>query len=1537
MPPRRMKAEMTHPPTVSGWSDSQLFRRSLVLQGDRVTGDDDERSVAVIGMGCRLPGHADTPDAFWDLLRDGRDAIGPIPSDRMEVDRLYDCEPAVPGHIMSRYGGYLDHIDRFDAGFFHVSPREAARMDPQQRLVLETAWESMEDSGTPAARLSGRRVGVFVGQWLHDFEMRLLADPERTDFEMTIGSGRYTTAGRLSNLLNLQGPSLVLDTACASSLTAVHLAVQSLRSGECAMAFAGGVNVILNPHITIGYSQARMMAPDGHCKFCDAAADGYVRSEGAGMILLKRLGDARADGDRIHAVIRGSALNNDGNASGSFGRPSRLGQEALIAAAVEDAGVTPASVGYVEAHGTGTRTGDPEELAALAAVLGRDRDTPLRVGSVKTNIGHTEGAAGIAGLMKAVLAVKTGEIPASLHFRTPTPAFDWSAHPVEVAAETTRWDAAERIAGISGFGISGSNAHVIVQSAPDREVRGTEATRRHAPVLPISADSEAALRALALRHADLLERHGDIPVADWCAAAADRRSALGFRAAFPAADRSALVAALRACGEGGAPAISGRAPDRGAPGLVFVAPGQGGQWVGMARHLLDQAPVFRAALAECDAALGELVDWSLTEQIGLDKGDADWKLDRIEVIQPVLAALAIGYARLWISLGVRPACVIGHSMGEVAAAAISGRLSVADAMRVVVNRSALMARTSGQGGMALVELVGADLDARLSSFTGRLSVAAHNSPRSCVISGDAGALDDLLADLERDGIFCRRINVDVASHGPQMAALAEPLAAALRAIVPGEPTLPMFSTVAGAAVGDVPLDAGYWARNLCEPVRFVDAVSAALDAGASAFVELGPNPVLMTSLEQILADRGRDGVLAVSERRDRPADEVLAEGIAQLWVSGVEVDWAAYAPPPETDIPLPLYPWQRERHWHEAAELRHASMSARVPQMPEATPALLHEIRWKEAPQSDVPAPPAHGSWLLLGDARVCTPIAEALASHGVSARMAPLDAAREAMGDAGDTASVLVVAPDVGAGFLPVAILRDLRDSGLNPGRLVFVTQGATLAGGDAQPVAVNQAALVGAARVVADEHPELSIHLVDADPGTLSADTAAAIAGQALAADPEPEIALRGTTALVPRIGLVRERSTLRPGFALRTEAAYLVTGGLSALGLRAASCLVRAGARHVVLLSRRPLPPRTEWRQAMNDPETERRISGIVALEAAGATVDIATADVSDEAAMRALLEERDAALRPAIGGLVHLATAYDTRLAADMDRESYARSVTTKLDGARTLDRLFPELDLFVLYSSTMAFVPHQGLAGYAAANCGLDALAADRRARGQHALSIAWGPWNGLGRAALDHVADEFEARGELSLEPEEGDALLSNLIFREAGPTVSCFRMDWARFAASRKGREMDLFADLVASESGLAEDATAFSALTGRQRREAAERFVPEAVRQVLSLSEVDLDRPLGNLGLNSLMAIELRNALERSVGRPLPATLAWSYPTASALIEHLAADAAAEPAGPPDEAPAAATPGDLAQDLSDVAEMSDEEALAALVGGGR
>lgn len=1503
--------------------------------GGTVTQPDPRRCVAIIGIGCRFPGQTDTPADLWDLLLDGRDAIGQIPADRMAVDRLYDSSAAVPGHIMSRFGGYLTGIDRFDAGFFHISPREAARMDPQQRLVLETSWEAIEDAGIPADQLVARRVGVYVGQWLSDFEMRLLADPDITDFEMTTGTGRYTTAGRVSHFLNLQGPSLTLDTACASSLTAVHLAVQALRSGECEMAFAGGVNLILNPHISIGYSQAQMMAPDGYCKFGDASADGYVRSEGAGMVLLKRLDRALEAGDRIHSIILGSAVNHDGGSSGRFGRPSRIGQQALISAALADSGVSPENVGYVEAHGTGTRTGDREELSALAAILGKDREEDLHVGSVKTNIGHTESAAGVAGLLKTVLAVKHGVIPESLHYSNPTASFDWDANRVKVAATQRPWQDKDRVAGVNGFGIAGSNAHVIIKNLPlDPIAEAGRDLNTRLPILPVSADSEFALRKLALAHADRIERLSDLSLSEYCSAVATRRSGLPARAAFVALDPLQIIADLRKFGAGGDAEISGRATHD-PSGVIFVAPGQGGQWTGMARTLLTQEPVFRDTIAECEQALTDLVDWSLTEQLGLDQDGAGWRLDRIEVVQPTLAALAIAYARLWSDFGVTPAGVIGHSMGEVAAAVVSGSLSIPDAMKVVVNRSSLMARTSGEGGMMLVELAGDELERRLVGHVGKVSVAALNSPRSSVVSGDVAAIDALFAELESDGVFCRRINVDVASHGPQMASLTDDLATSLKGISPQTPNLPMYSTVTGGADDTAELDGAYWAKNLREPVRFVDAVGASLVAGPKAFVELGPNPVLLASLAQIQAEDNSIGALVASERRDRSVNEVLAESVAALWVSGAEVDWSSYASPPVGDVPLPLYPFQRDRHWHEAADLRGPSSVEVFRHVSDEARSLLHEIHWVVAGQTDENTDARGQNWLVLGAEDANAPIRSAFETAGASVEIRSLDTPQDAVSGI-QTGNLMVVAPKGDAGFVVLEVLQALKAAEFVPDRLIFLTQGATAAGGSQERVSVDQAPLIGAARIVAEEHPELTIRLLDIGPDQTIADCADEVVARAVSDYDEPETALRDGVWHVPRLRKVSDVPAVRSDFALRTDGAYLVTGGLSSLGLRAAKCLAKGGARHIILVSRRPLPPRAEWQQELSETEAGQRIAGVLALEAEGASVEIAAVDVADETAMKAYLAERAAELRPPVRGLLHLATAYDTKLAVETDAASYSRSVTTKLGGAQVLDRLFPELDLFVLYSSTMTFVPHHGLAGYAAANCGLDALAADRRARGQHAISVAWGPWSQIGRAALDHVEDEFEARGELLLDPAQGDELLSDIIARDYHPTLAVLGLDWPLFFDSRQGRAMQLFDDIAPSHITDDVEVSDFATLSASERRKAAEVFVPEAVTRILSLDtrNFDLDRPLGHLGLNSLMGIELRNAFERIVGRPLSATLAWTYPTARALIEYFTDDGSNQSDETTQEPTAEPAKGELSEEIAAAAEMSEAEALAALRG---
>ena len=714
--------------------------------------------IAIVGIGCRFPGGVTDVESFWRLLSEGRDAITAIPPDRMDIGHFFDPQAATPGRMTTRCGGFLERIDEFDAEFFGISPREAECIDPQQRLLLETAWEALEDAGQDVSKLDGTPTGVFIGQWTSDFEGRVFTDPDALDFCTTQGSGRYATSGRISYALGLRGPSLTIDTACSSSLVAVHLAVRSIRVGESQVALAGGANIILQPHINIAYSQVRMMAADGRCKFGDASGDGYVRSEGVGLIVLKSLDRALADGDRIYATVRGSAVNNDGRSSGSMGRPSRTGQEELLRSAYRDAGLPAERVDYVEAHGTGTRVGDPVELGALSAVLGKARapERCLSVGSVKTNIGHTEAAAGIAGLIKAALALHHNLIPASLHLRTPNPAIPWDDAPVVIPRAGTPWPSVDkpRIAGVSAYGISGTNAHVVLEEAPPNAAAspGAVATRSLA-LLPVSARGPEALQALAAQFAELLETDTGPDLHEVCWSAVTRRTPLTHRAVFVAADRAAMSADLRHFAEGAAAAAQGIADGDDKRKICFVFPGQGAQFAGMGRQLAAQEPVFLNVLKRCDQAARRCVDWSIVEQIWAEPGTATYRLDEIEVIQPVLVAMALAYAGFLRSLGIEPDAVVGHSMGEVAAACVAGVLDFDQAMQIICRRSALMGRTSGQGAMALIDLSMEEARARLAGRDDRLSIAVSNSPRSSVISGDPEPLLELMAELERDEIL----------------------------------------------------------------------------------------------------------------------------------------------------------------------------------------------------------------------------------------------------------------------------------------------------------------------------------------------------------------------------------------------------------------------------------------------------------------------------------------------------------------------------------------------------------------------------------------------------------------------------------------------------------------------------------------------------------------------------------------------------------------------------------------------------------------
>lgn len=873
--------------------------------------------IAIVGMACRFPGGADTPEALWDLIRDGGDAITTVPPDRWDVDAIYDTDASVPGTTSSRFGGFLDGVDRFDAGYFGISPREAAHMDPQQRLVLEVAVEALERSGLPIDGLAGSLTGVFMASTLHDYGDRYAGHLRDIDAHTLTGNAHCIIPNRLSFLYDLRGPSVAVDTACSSSLVAVHLACQSLRSRDSDLALAGGVNVMLLPDTFVALSRWGLMARDGRCKTFDSRADGFVRSEGCGVVVLKRLADAIADNDPVVGVIRGTATNQDGRST-AMSAPNGLAQQDVVRRALRDGRVDPAFVGCVEAHGTGTILGDPIEVEALGAVLGAPTDgaPPLALTAVKANIGHLEAAAGVAGLIKAVLCLRNEQVPAAPHFVELNPHIRLDGTRLFIPTEPHAWPrgARPRFAGVSSFGFGGTNAHVVLEEAP---VLPVAPIAEAAHLLVVSAQQPDALRAAAGRLADTLAAGAD--PAEVCAAAARRRTHHDERLAVVGGAAADLVDRLRLVADGGRhpAAVTGRRRGGARRRVAFVFSGQGTQWWGMARDLLDADATFREALEAVDAALQTRTGWSVIEE--LTAAEADARLDQTIVAQPVIFAVQVALAARWRAWGISPDAVVGHSVGEVAAAHVAGALTLEQAVAVIVDRARFMQAATGNGTMAAVARPAGELAELVARSGGALSIAAMNAPAATVLAGELAAMDAAVVELRGSGADVQQLAVDYAFHSRQMAPHADALAASLTDIglEPTPTRVRMVSTVTGSTIDGVRLDAAYWARNVAEPVRFQAAVEALAAEGVDVFLEIGAHPVLGGAVRETLRASGDAPIVAASLRRGRADAEALLLGLGQLHVAGVEADWGAVFPGRRRPVDLPTYPWQRERHWYD--------------------------------------------------------------------------------------------------------------------------------------------------------------------------------------------------------------------------------------------------------------------------------------------------------------------------------------------------------------------------------------------------------------------------------------------------------------------------------------------------------------------------------------------------------------------------------------------------------------------------------------------
>ncbi|MGB0128391.1 MAG: type I polyketide synthase, partial [Rhodocyclaceae bacterium] len=905
------------PTSLAGLSPLKL---ALLAQQIRAQSEPVLRAdpIAIIGLGCRLPGGVNDPEAFWELLRNGVDAVGALPSGRWNADALYDPDPAGPGKIATKGGGFLKEIDRFDAAYFGILPREAEHMDPQQRLFLEVAIEALDHAGLTREKLAGSRTGAFVASYYNEYAQMQYADPACIDARTLTGTVHSVLVNRLSYLLDLRGPSVSVDTACSSSLVAIHLACQSLRHGECDIALAGGVSLMVSESQMISLSKVGFMAPDGRCKTFDASADGFGRGEGCSIIVMKRLADALADGDRVLALVRGSAVNQDGHST-VLAAPNGLAQQALIREALANAQVEPARIGYVEAHGTGTALGDPIEVEALAATVGQPAPGagPCLIGAAKANVAHLEAAAGATGVIKSVLMLQHGEIPPLVHFKTLNPHISLAGTRLAVPTKLMPWPAGAqpRCIGTSGFGVGGTNAHVILEEAPRLSAPEAPAYVAAPWLLPLSAQGEPALRVLAERWADFLGT-SQVPLPALCATAGERRSHLDHRLAVVGDLPEQMVERLRAFAASGtvpAGAARGRRSLAGPLRVAFVFSGQGQQWLGMGRELMDREPVFRAALADVDAQLRRHVTWSLLAELAAAPEQS--RLDDTEVAQPAIFGVQVALAALWAHWGIRPDGVVGHSVGEIAALHVAGSLALDEAVRIVVQRARFMQRATGQGAMAAVGLSEAAAREAIAGYGERLSVAAINGPGGVVLSGESGALAEVLAALERQGVSQRALPVNYAFHSAQMLAHAEALVAALGNVAAGSPSLPVYSTVTGRVLDDAPVDAAYFGRNVRQAVRFADAITAMLDDGFTAFVEIAAHPVLAASVAECAEARHEDVLTAASLRRGRPEREAMLNALAALYAVGRTPDWPALQGAAAEVHDLPAYPWQRERYW----------------------------------------------------------------------------------------------------------------------------------------------------------------------------------------------------------------------------------------------------------------------------------------------------------------------------------------------------------------------------------------------------------------------------------------------------------------------------------------------------------------------------------------------------------------------------------------------------------------------------------------------
>ncbi len=1505
--------------------------QQLTVNSQQSTVNSQQTEIAIIGMGCRFPG-ANNPEQFWQLLKSGKDAIS-------KSDRWDD----------SSWGGFLDDVDQFDPQFFGITPREAQSIDPQQRLLLEVSWSALEDAAVANKNLAGSNTGVFVGISSSDYSQLRFHYGAEVDAYVGTGNAHSIAANRLSYLLDLKGPSLAVDTACSSSLVALHLASQSLNTGECDQAIAAGVNLMLSPELTQTFSLAGMMAEDGRCKTFDAEADGYVRGEGCGVVILKRMADAQRDGDRILAVIKGSAINQDGRSNG-LTAPNGLSQQAVIRQALTNANLAPSQISYVESHGTGTSLGDPIEVNSLKAVLGQEREETCYLGSLKTNIGHLEAAAGIAGLIKTVLCLQHRGIPSNLHFKQLNPLIDLADSKISIPQQLQPWESSVRFAGVSSFGFGGTNAHVIVadSSNSDGEVGelgswgGNEIAETPLHLLTLSAKTEPTLRDLVSSYLDYLVANPQVNLADICHTANTGRTHFHYRMAIAAESKVRLQEKLAnfITGESDKSIVAGEVNNNHNQ-LAFLFTGQGSQYVNMGYQLYQTQAVFKAAIEECAAILDDYLDYSLLEILYAESNSSSIPhpssyLNKTIYTQPAIFALEYALAQMWLDWGVKPAALIGHSVGEYVAATIAGVFSLADALKLVATRGKLMQNLAQVGDMYAVFADEATIKPLIEPFGEQIAIAAINSRQSIVISGATTAVQEVVTKLEAQGIKSKQLKVSHAFHSPLMKPILAEFSTVAQSINYNPPQLKLISNVTGKIATSEIATADYWVNHVIAPVRFADGMKSLEQENCNIFLEIGSKPILLSMGRSSLSTESKANNSWLPSLRPRKQDwQQVLQSLSCLYIQGVEINWQQVTPGNKQKIALPTYPFQRQSYWltrktsssNSRVEVYVPSNNSSNKNHQKSQQPDFYQVEWQLYPEelnNKQTNQELDKTWLIFADDKS---LGEQLVPKLQQQQQNYLLISDRHL-HPNKLTKIFTKQQNIGRVIYLTGLdhpqsetIADLNNYQQQHCTNLLNLLQALMANSVTAPIwlatrgnqdietnldsnAIASSCLWGLANAIAIEHPEYWGGIVDlaVKPQQKEIESLLPIIAHS---SKEDRVAIREDQLYVPRLQrLQRADISSSKTLTLNPDGSYLITGGLGSLGLQVAQWLANQGAKNLILVSRSKPSPSAQ--QVIDQ------------LEQQGITVNIPQADITDYQALEQIFVSNN--LSPSLTphlpnspsplvssspqlpsplsqlkGVIHAAGILDDGLLQGQTWERFNRVIAPKVTGAWNLHQVTRELklDFFIMFSSVASLIGSPGQSNYSVANAGLDAIARYRRSQNLPALTINWGAWADRGMA----VNQGFKLKGLDLIKPEAGLEALEQLLARQSTPLtqVGVISADWQQLSQKFPYLQAsNYFAQLVTPSPDKIKTQIfdKLLATDPEKRPQYLTNYLQQAIAEILQVQPANLaiNDSLLDLGMDSLMVMEAINQLKTDLQLILYPREFYERPQISNLAEYLA-----------------------------------------------